>query len=245
MLQHTKTIQLLLEHGQNPNDEYSVCLSKDVIHKETPWALLVSLLIHNTRGGMAANLLPQFESCLRAGMLGLFVHHGANPNALVYRRETRESTIAWIDILFACYKVSETCEEHYLCLLEALLRGDISVDGATPYLSNTNKVRDRPISETILKRFFHSVRPLGRSIDFIFHISELVMRTACVAGWSLDTVQSNMQKAFGVSRTRHLMKVYHGDTKLTHAMPANGDGRVKRPFPWDVDKAKECKRWKA
>ncbi|KAI8633517.1 hypothetical protein F5Y19DRAFT_244566 [Xylariaceae sp. FL1651] len=218
--QHVKTIRLLLEHSQSPNQEFTIHVSSGVVHRRTPWTVLVSLLVRQTRDGLASRLLPYFSACLRAGVLDLFLQHGADPNAAVYRREGQPHTTAWIDILFACFEIDRPDEEYYLRVVEQLLQGNASVDGVIP-MGPESATYVEPASETILKRFFQLAQVLEYSTDFIIRVSEYVVRRACGAGWPLDAIWPEVRQAFGESKTTHLMKLWKKERRLTRISCGN------------------------
>ncbi|KAI3325791.1 hypothetical protein HD806DRAFT_521287 [Xylariaceae sp. AK1471] len=211
--QHAKTIRLLLEHGQNPNQEFIYPVSDKTMRKKTPWTVLVSLLVRQTRDGLASRLLPYFSACLRAGVFDLFLQHGADPNASVFRREGQPHTTAWIDILFACFEIEKQNEEYYLRVLGQLLQGNVSVEGVIP-MGPESATNVEPVSETILKRFFQLAQVLEFSTDFIIQVSEYLVRKACRARWPLGAVWPEVRLAFGDVKTKHLRTIYHTELKL-------------------------------
>ncbi|KAJ2993823.1 hypothetical protein NUW58_g1728 [Xylaria curta] len=216
--QHVETIRLLLENGQNPNEELKIRVSNEIERVKTPWTVLLSLIVRQTRDGLASRLLPDFGLCLRLGILDLFIRYNADPNASVYRREGQHHTTAWIDILFACFDIKGCDEERYLRILGQLLR-NASVDGVTP-MGTESAMSVESASETILKRFFYLARVLGYSpdfefsSDFIVQISESLVRRACHAHWSLETVWPEVEQAFGDAKTKHLKKIYQAECKF-------------------------------
>lgn len=224
---HAKTIQLLLEHGQDPNEEFATSASSAgmIICKKTPWTVFISLLIRQTRDGLASRLLPHFSACLRAEVFDLFLSHGADANASVYRREDQEQlpTTAWIDILFACFEIERRDEEDYLRVLGRLLTprhrhsdtSAASVEGVVP-VGPESAANVETASETIMKRFFQLAQVLlefSSSADFVVRVSELVIRRACSAGWSLAAVWPEVRLAFGDAKTRYLKSVYRAERK--------------------------------
>ncbi|KAI1123050.1 hypothetical protein F5Y10DRAFT_286565 [Nemania abortiva] len=217
--QHVETIKLLLNHGHKPNKKFNVLVSDDVTRKKTPWTVLLSLVVRQTRDGLASRLLPYFVPCLRAGILDLFLEHGADANASVYRTEGQPHTTAWIDILFACFEIGKQDEERYLHVLSQLLQGDASVDEVIP-VGPESATYIEPASETILKRFFQLERVLAYSSDyefssdFVIRISECLVRRACWARWSLDAVWPEVEQAFGDTKLRHLKSIYHAECDL-------------------------------
>jgi hypothetical protein len=211
--QHVRTIQLLLEHGQDPNYEFVYPDHNELSRKKTPWTVLVSLLVRQTRDGLASRLLPFFSDCLRAGVFDLFLQHGADRNASVYRREGQPHTTAWIDILFACFEIEKRDQEHYLRVLGQLLQGKISVEGVIP-MGPESATNVEPVSETILKRFFQLAQVLEYSTDFVIRVSEHLVRKACRAGWSLGAVWPEMRLALGDAKAKHLRTVYNAESKL-------------------------------
>ncbi|GAP92663.1 hypothetical protein SAMD00023353_9300200 [Rosellinia necatrix] len=211
--QHAQTIKLLFEHGQSPNRKFNFQVSDRITRQKTPWTALLSLLVRQTRDGLASRLLPYFRPCLRAGILDLFLDHGADPNASVYRREGQSNTTAWIDILFACFEIEKQDEEQYVCLLGKLLQGDASVDGVIP-MGPESATYTETASETILKRFFQLAQVLEFSPEFATRVSEHLIRKACRSRWPLDAVWPEVRKAFGDAETKRLKAVYQGEYKL-------------------------------
>ncbi|KAH8159094.1 hypothetical protein CIB48_g9152 [Xylaria polymorpha] len=213
--QHIETIKLLLEHGQKPNKQFEISVQGKMKRTRTPWTVLLSLLVRQTRDGLASRLLPDFGPCLRAGMFDLFLKYEADANASVYRREGQSHTTAWIDILFACFDIGAQDEERYLSVLGALLQ-NASVDGVTPMgLENAKSA-----SETILMRFFQLAQALEFSPDFEFssefviRVSEHLVRKACRARWPLDSVWLKVEQVFGGTRTTRLKAIYQAECKL-------------------------------
>ncbi|KAI0486698.1 hypothetical protein F4859DRAFT_502136 [Xylaria cf. heliscus] len=213
--QHIETIKLLLEHGQKPNKQFEILTQGKIKRIRTPWTVLLSLLVRQTRDGLASRLLPDFGPCLRAGIFDLFLEYEADANASVYRREGQSHTTAWIDILFACFDIRAQDEERYLGVLGRLLQ-NASLDGVTP----TGPESAESASETILMRFFQLVRVLEFSPDFEFssnfivRVSECLVRKACWARWPLDSIWLEVEQAFGGAKTAHLKMIYQTERKL-------------------------------
>ncbi|KAI1149473.1 hypothetical protein F4825DRAFT_430339 [Nemania diffusa] len=217
--QHVETIKLLLRHGQKPNKKFHFAVSDTITRKKTPWTLLLSLVVRQTRDGLASRLLPYFGPCLRAGIFDLFLEYGADANAPVYRKEGQPPTTAWIDILFACFEIGKQDEDRYLRVLSQLLQGDASVDEVVP-MGPESATYIEPASETILKRFFQLERVLECSSDFEFsaefviRVSECLMRKACWARWPLDAVWPEVEQSFGDAKMKHLKAIYHAECEL-------------------------------
>ncbi|KAI1822205.1 hypothetical protein F4861DRAFT_515614 [Xylaria intraflava] len=210
---HVETIRLLLEQGQSPNQDFEVPIWGDITRTKTPWTLLLSLIVRQTRDGLASRLLPYFSPCLRAGVFDLFLQYGADPNASVYRREGQPHTTAWIDILFACFEIDALDEDRYMCVLGRLLDGGASVDGVIP-MGPESATYAEPPSETILKRFFQLAQVLEFSPDFIIRVSECLVRKACRSRWPLDAVWPEVKLAFGETKTKYLRTVYHDESGI-------------------------------
>ncbi|KAI1291312.1 hypothetical protein F5Y03DRAFT_42285 [Xylaria venustula] len=208
--QHVETIRLLFRHSQTPNEEFTIAVSDKIKRVKTPWTALLSLLIHQTKDGLTSRLLPYFGPCLRAGIFDLFLEHGADPNAQVYRREGQSHTTAWIDILFACFEIEKPDEEKYLRVLGQLLQGNSSVDAEIP-MGPKSTIYTEPASEIILKRFFQLAQALEYSPDFFLRVCECLVRRAGRARWSLDDVWPEIRYAFGYEKTKHLKAIYRAE----------------------------------
>ncbi|KAI0880041.1 uncharacterized protein GGS22DRAFT_100299 [Annulohypoxylon maeteangense] len=203
-----RTFQLLLEHGQNPNQEYKNYTSTHRIHKQTPWSLFIPILIHKTPFTLASYLREYFQPCLQAGMFELFLHYGADPNAQVYHHGIGEKTTAWIDFLFACFKIRESDETAYLRVLKEFLY-NASIEKLAPHLNELLDITyDRPACENILKHFLDSVRPPGRPKKFIVQVFEQLVRKARSAGWCIDAIWPEVRKSLGERNLLLLAKIY-------------------------------------
>ncbi|KAI0545976.1 hypothetical protein F4679DRAFT_559496 [Xylaria curta] len=218
--QHVETIKLLLEHGQRPNEQIEIIVLGQTKRIRTPWTILLSLLVRQTMDGLASRLLPDFGPCLHAGIFDLFLKYGADANASVYRREGQSHTTAWIDILFACFDIRAQDEELYLDVLRRLLQ-NASVNGVSPM----GHEGATSASETILTRFFQLARVLEFSpdfefsSDFVLRVSEYLVRKACWARWSFDSIWPKVEQTFGDAKTTHLKSIYQAECKMR-----KGDG---------------------
>ncbi|KAK6829771.1 hypothetical protein PG987_010355 [Apiospora arundinis] len=109
---HMENFMVLLRHGADPNREYNVQSTLgSTPHKQTPWTKLMSLSISQNNDIITPS---EPQASYNPGLLGVFLRHGANPNAVIYNQHTGRCSPAWINILFACFKQNRSHEAAYL-----------------------------------------------------------------------------------------------------------------------------------
>lgn len=124
------TLRCLLAAGQDPNQNYRE--PDDRHHDCTPWTRFISTIILWDEGDKEVTNGGGLIDAMHDGLFSLFLEHGADPNALIFRRDTASPvfSIGWVDVLMMCFKVSSkpSDEEVYLEELNAFVRHGARID---------------------------------------------------------------------------------------------------------------------
>ncbi|KAK8859533.1 nacht nucleoside triphosphatase [Apiospora arundinis] len=235
---HMDTFRILLGHGQEPNEEYDEQSGAETsFHGQTPWSKLLSLAILQSGDTVLPSLLlPPFSKICRSGLLTLFLRYGANPNALTYRQETGRRSRAWLDISFACFKISICDEAPYLDLLEQIAKMGV------PCLVGSSG--EAQLSPAILKRFFRTLHERTRSSAFALQVSEKVIRMAYSSGCDIESTWHDIQEALSMSQLQRLRQMYHGfeQERQGGIVESEQEPRTKRPYSSTGDNEDRRKR---
>ncbi|KAK6860713.1 hypothetical protein PG995_004349 [Apiospora arundinis] len=225
---HIENFMVLFRHGADPNREYDVQSTLgSTPHKQTPWTKLMSLSISQNNDIITPS---EPQASYNPGLLGVFLHHGANPNAVIYSQHTGRCSPAWINILFACFKQNRSHEAAYLDVLDQFAK--IRVFDSTG---------QAPSSAVILRCFFNNLhnyyaRTRSLSSAFVFQVSEKVVRMAHNSQWDLGTTWSIIQEALGKPQMQLLRQIYQDLTQDEGDVVQHPkSGKRKRPYPVESD----------
>jgi hypothetical protein len=145
------TLRCLLAAGQDPNQEYR---DPDGSHgTSSPWTKFMSNVILRGESQKGATRGDDFTSAMCNGAFSLFLEHGADPNALIFRYSDTASPIfstAWVDMLLMFFELCSVPgdQEVYLEELKAFLRHGAKVDAPlwTSIITLQNDTDDDEIS---------------------------------------------------------------------------------------------------
>ncbi|KAK7996736.1 hypothetical protein PG989_004776 [Apiospora arundinis] len=185
---HLKTLSILLECGQDPNEHYAI---DDPSSKQTAWSMTVRRLICGP-----GTVSEDFTDCLRAGLFKLFLEHGANPNALIYRSGFVEAiyTTAWVDFLFTVFYVEYSeleLEEAYLETLKMFLESKPELNIPMSYVVTEEVTQNWPSG--------HVTKGL------LYKATYLVLNNLQEGEWPVDW--NTVHSVFGERRTSILRRV--------------------------------------
>ncbi|KAK7960595.1 hypothetical protein PG988_011809 [Apiospora saccharicola] len=163
--QHLKTLSVLLECGQDPNESYHSAASKG------------------------------FLDCLRAGLFKLFLEHGTDPNALVYQSGFVEAiySTTWVDFLFTIFYVEypDVDFDAYLETLKAFLESKPELNRPIAYIMSDEEVRQNWASGHVGTAFFEGMANQGHGGYFptkraLYKVTCLVLSKLRNAEWPIN-----------------------------------------------------------
>lgn len=138
------TLRCLLTNGQDPNQEHRE--SEASIHSCTPWAKFLTTVIAWDELKKCVTQGDRFASTIHNAVFSLFLEHGGEPNALIFRTGAAFPifSTAWVDMLLMSFEISSKSldEEAYLQELDAFFRHGAKIDApskSTTILKNLNK----------------------------------------------------------------------------------------------------------
>lgn len=221
------TLRCLLANGQDPNREYRSPETTD--QACTPWVKFLTFVIPWNELRTSATQGTHFVSAVHNGLFSLFLEHGGNPNALIFRTglSCPIFSTAWVDMLSMSFEVSELLdEEDYLKELDAFVRHGAKIDAAS---KTTIVLAELKPGASALDAFFSQLTPRIKSGKCRTGLLQRVTRVMLVmmqdAGLNLDGALKEIDTAFGPVISERLRRDFEARGK---SVAGEGKRRKKR-----------------
>lgn len=127
------TLRCLLAAGHDPNQKYREQENRN--HPFTPWTKFLSTVICWDELKKCPEQSDRFVSAIHSGLFSLFLGHGANPHALIFRSGQTFPVFSttWVDMLLMSFEISSKVvdQDVYLQELNAFLQHGAKIDAAS------------------------------------------------------------------------------------------------------------------
>ncbi|KAI0545230.1 hypothetical protein F4679DRAFT_485867 [Xylaria curta] len=210
------TLKLLLEDGEDPNENYTSESEDPDAIGWTPWTFFLSQGI-NPHGSIDYGYIPKLDGRLFL----VYLEHGADRNAKIFRSirdGVANSSTAWVDFLLLSLTMKSewATESAYLEVLDAFLSGDINMCDSV-YIPSSGD------TQSVHEAFFSGLRQQLKlqeetnEISSTIHIRQLrlwrkitlkLLVKAYGQNWPLDELWSTIKDIFG-SRQQKLMQAQY------------------------------------
>lgn len=193
------TLRCLLANGQDPNREYRD--PETTTQACTPWIKFLTTVIAWDELRKCATQGDLFDNAVHNGLFSLFLEHGGNPNALMFRTGASFPifSTAWVDMLLMSFEVSSKPldEEAYLKELDAFVRHGAKIDAAS---KSTIVLTESKPGAPAWDAFFSQLTPRIKSGKCNTGLLQRVTRIMLVmmqnAGLNLDGALKEVDTAF-------------------------------------------------
>lgn len=222
------TLRCLLVNGQDPNQGNGE--PETSIQASTPWSKFLTNVIAWDELGKCATKGVHFDSTTHNELLSLFLQHGVNPNALIFRAGASFPifSTAWVDMLLLSFEVSSSPrdEEAYFQELEAFLRNGAKIDAAsksTIILDVLN--RGAPAWEAFFSQLPSRLKSGESNASLLKRVTEILLVMMQDARIKLDWALEQVDAALGPVISQQL----RSDLEARYrSLPADCRGKKKR-----------------
>lgn len=244
-------LSYLLKSGQNPNDPVSKDFDGSTLFFRQPmtiWTGLLTTLMPGQCGRV--DLGKRFLWSLINGFITLFLRHGADPNARLFRKSQNGfcTSSAWVDFLMLSFKVPCSYAEAYLETLDAFIQYGAKFGAEPVDWKHAIDAKETPTashvtqSVTIDGEFFTHLRNVkDRSPPRLSLLANVITRLipkGYKAGWPLDTHFPVIDKLMPSYLQRKIMEVW---PKAEQGKQTKNKGKRRRQIGADGKARKKHK----
>lgn len=210
------TLRCLLANGQDLNREYRN--PKTTNQACTPWMKFLTFVIPWNELKKSATQGTHFVSAVHNGLFSLFLEHGGNPNALMFRTEASFPifSTAWVDMLLMSLEVpSEPLdEEDYLKELDAFVRHGANINAASKSTIVLNELKPgAPAWDAFFSELTPRIKSGKCNTDLLKRVTRILLVMMQDAGLNLDGALREVNTAFGCVISEQLRRDFEARGK--------------------------------
>lgn len=198
------TLRCLLAAGHDPNQEYRE--QENMNQQFTPWTRFLSTATPWDGLKKCPEQSDRFVSAMHSGLFSLFLEHGSNPHALIFRTGQGVPVLstAWVDMLLMSFEVSSKAvdEEFYLQELNAFLQHGSKVDAYSraSIVSNELVFNGALAYEAFFSKITWRIKSQECNASLLERVAEILLRkmqdsSALGMDWALEQLSTALTPA--------------------------------------------------